>query len=287
MKSTLVPERADILPIGVAPKHIRKWLQRAGGVTPWGENRYRLVLAQCVMLNCGARWHDYVEGAKLEDMGALEFSTETRKSNYVMRDPTDHTKSIVVEADVPQGVKVKQSALQRVVEEMRWIPRLLGRNNEVLEGWILMVWYPAPYYTREHYEVTVKGRSDLPLIGEYPAKGQYERQFFYLDEDGEKQETFPTMPGESWMQMAIEHHERTLANRANESPNAAWRMLHTLAEIKSARESYEASQRAEHELKIKDRISPIFSNTLAGGRYREQLAQRCREQGIELGHVGN
>ena len=283
----LLPERADILPIGVAPKHIRKWLQRAGGITPWGENRYRLVLAQCVMLNCGARWHDYVEGATLEDMGALEFSTETRKSNYVMRDPSDPTKSIVVEADVPQGVKVKQPAIQRVVEEMRWIPRLLGANNEVIEGWMLMVWYPPTYYSREHYEITVTGRPDLPVIGEFPAKGQYERQFFYLDQDGEKQETFRSMPGESWMQSAIEHHERKLADKANESPNVEWRMLQTLAAIKKAREAYEASQRSEHDAKIKDRISPIFSKSLAGGRYREQLAQRCREQGIELGHVGN
>jgi len=283
----LLPERADILPIGVAPKHIRKWLQRAGGITPWGENRYRLVLAQCVMLNCGARWHDYVEGATLQDMGALEFSTETRKSNYVMRDPSDPTKSIVVEADVPQGVKVKQPAIQRVVEEMRWIPRLLGANNEVIEGWMLMVWYPPTYYSREHYEITVTGRPDLPVIGEFPAKGQYERQFFYLDQDGEKQETFRSMPGESWMQSAIEHHERKLADKANESPNVEWRMLQTLAAIKKAREAYEASQRSEHDAKIKDRISPIFSNTLSGGRYREQLAQRCREQGIELGHVGN
>jgi len=133
----------------------------------------------------------------------------------------------------------------------------------------------------------VTGRPDLPVIGEFPSKGQYERQFFYLDQDGEKQETFRSMPGESWMQSAIEHHERKLADKANESPNVEWRMLQTLAAIKKAREAYEASQRSEHDAKIKDRISPIFSKSLAGGRYREQLAQRCREQGIELGHVGN
>ena len=143
----------------------------------------------------------------------------------------------------------------------------------------------------EHYEITVAGRPDLPLLGEFPSHGQYERQFFYLDEKCEKHETFPTMPGESWMERAIQHHEHSLAKKADESPNVEWRIQdiinRSLEEIKAARDHYEQQSRAEFDAKIKDRISPIFSNSLAGGRFREELAQRCRALGMKIGHVGN
>jgi hypothetical protein len=283
MKPLLQPERPDILPLGSAPKHMRKWLRDVGGVTPWNENRYRLVLAECVMLYCGARWHDWSPEASFEDMGGLEFSElHTRKSKYVMRDPIDPTKQVLVEADIPATVKVKDAKPVRVVEEMRWIQRYPKEK-----GWMLQVWYPSTYYSHEHYEVTVTGRPDLPLLGEFPNHGQYERQFFYLDDRGEKQETFPTMPGQSWMERAIQYHEHQLAKKADESPNVEWRMLTTLQGIKKARDHYQQEQREAFESEIKDRISPIFSNSLAGGRFREQLAQRCRAQGIKLGHVGN
>jgi len=282
MLPTLLPERPDVLPTGVAPKHIRKWLRSTGGVNPWGENRYRLILAQSIVVHCGARWHDWDANTPLEDQGGLEFSPETRKSTMVMRDPTDHTKTIAVEAEVPRAVQVKKTAPTRIVEEMRWIQRY---PND--EGWMLQVWYPASYYSHEHYEVTVAGRPDLPLLGEFPAHGQYERQFFYLDDKGEKHETFPKMPGQSWMERAIQHHESSLAKKANESPNVEWRMLKTLGEMKAARDFYAKQARAEFDAQIKDKISPIFSNSLEGGRYREQLAKQAREKGVVIGHVGN
>ena len=285
--TSLLPERPDVLPTGVAPKHIRKWLRATGGLTPWGENRYRLVLAETVLVHCGARWHDWDVNTPLEDQGGLEFSTETRKSKYVVRDPTDISKTIVVEADVPATVQVKPNHPVRVVEEMRWILRYPKDK-----GWMLQVWYPASYYVPEHYEITVAGRPDLPLLGEFPSHGQYERQFFYLDEKCEKHETFPTMPGESWMERAIQHHERSLTEKMQQSAEVdetqvKWRMLKTLGEMKQARDHYEQQSRAEFDAKIKDRISPIFSNSLAGGRFREELAQRCRALGMKIGHVGN
>lgn len=282
MKFPLLPERNDVLPKGVAPKHIRKFLQDVGGVNPWGENKYRLVIAECVMLYVGARWHDWKPGTGLLDQGGLEFSPETRKSKCVMRDPTNHSQTMVVEADVPAAVGLKRGNLERIVEEMRWITRYPD-----IKGWLLQAWLPSSYYSMEHYEVTVTGRPDLPLLGEFPAHGRYERQFFYLGKDGEQTETFPTMPGESWMERAIQHNERAIAEKADQSPNKEWRMLTTLNELKAARQHYEQQERAKLEDQIKERIAPIFSNTLAGGRIREQLARRCLEQGIKLGHVGN
>lgn len=284
MKFPLLPERRDVLPSGVAPKHIRKFLRDTGGVTSWGENRYRLVLAESVMLYCGARWHDWAPNTGLLDQGGLEFSG-TRKSKYVTRDPSDPSKTIVAEMDVPAVVGVKKNQPVRVVEEMRWIPRYTD-----IKGWLLQVWYPPTYYSREHYEVTVTGRPDLPLLGEFPAQGVYERQFRYM-KDGEMYETFPSIPGESWMERAIQHNERAITERGEISdPNsieAKWRMLNTLSEMQQARAAYEKEARDKFEAKVKDSISPIFSQTLEGGRIREQLAQRCREQGIQIGHCGN
>jgi hypothetical protein len=274
----LLPERNDVLPDGRAPKHIRKFLRDVGGITPWEENRYRLVLAECVMVYGGARWHDWDKAAELTDQGGLRFSGQ-RKSTYLMRDPTNHSREIAIEADVPAFVGVKPNHPIRVIEEMRWIPRYTD-----IKGWLFQVWYPPTYYSREHYEVTVKGRPDLPLLGEFPAHGQYERQFVYMCE-GELHETFPNMPGESWMERAIEHHEKKLAE--DRSPNVEWRMLVTLRDMQRARLAYEQKQRAEFEAKVKDRISPIFSSSLEGGRFREELARRCLEKGIKLGHVGN
>lgn len=275
----LLPERDDVLLSGVAPKHLRKWLQRVGGVTPSGENRYRLVKAECVMVYVGARWHDWDENAELLDQGGLEFSEETRKSTYVMRDPADHSKEIAIEADIPARVSVKDKHPIRIVEEMRWIRRYAD-----IKGWLFQVWYPPTYYSREHYDVSVTGRPNLPLLGKFPNQGQYERQFVHFRGD-KFQETFDAMPGESWMERAIEHHERKLAE--NSSANVEYRMLITLNEMKLAREGYERKQREEFDLKMKERMKPIFSNTLEGGRIREQLARQCLEKGIKLGHVGN
>src|SRR5690348_6527766 len=101
MIAKLLPERDDVLLEGRAPKHIRKWLQRVGGVTPSGENRYRLVKAESVMVYVGARWHDWDQEAELLDQGGLEFSEKTRKSTYLMRDPTNPSKEIAIEADIP------------------------------------------------------------------------------------------------------------------------------------------------------------------------------------------
>lgn len=287
MNPTLLPERPDVLPTGVAPKHIRKWLRSTGGVTPWGENRYRLVLAESVLLHCGARWHDWDANTPLEDQGGLEFSPETRKSTMIMRDPTDPTKTIAVEAEVPREVRLKKTAPTRIVEEMRWIQRYPNDH-----GWMLQVWYPCTYYSPEHYEVTVTGRPDLPLLGEFPSHGEYERQFFTLDENGEKLETFPSIPGQSWMERAIQHHEHSMAENTRQSgeideTQLKWRMLKTLGEMKAARDHYEQQARAEFDAQIKDRISPIFSHSLAGGRYRDQLAKQAREKGVVIGHVGN
>jgi hypothetical protein len=277
--TTLLPERSDILPEGRAPKHIRKFLQAAGGVTPWGENRYRLVLAQCVMVYVGARWHDWSVNDDLLDQGGLEFSKETRKSTYLTRDPTNPRREIAIQADVPAFVRPKPNKPVRIIEEMRWI-----RRYPDITGWLFQVWYPSSYYSRQHYDVTVAGRPDLPLLGEFPARGQYERQFAHM-RGGKIHETFDKMPGESWMERAIQHHEAKIAKDA--SPNVEWRMLVTLNDMKKARETYERKEREEFEARVKERISPIFSNSLAGGRIREQLARRCLEQGIKLGHVGN
>lgn len=281
----LSPERDDVLLSGRAPKHIRKFLREAGGVTPWGENRYRLVKAEWVMRYCGARWTDWPEGVDLLDQGGLEFSEETRTVKHVCADPTDPTKSIVAEMDVPARVSLKSNQPLRVVEEMRWI-KIYPHDK----GWMLQAWYPASFYSPSHYEVTVTGRPDLPLLGTFPSKGQYERQFGYILK-GLRYETFPSMPGESWMERAIQHHESRIGkinpNLDEDDPARNLRMVLTLEEMKEARMVYEKSQQEELESKIKDKIGPIFGSSLAAGRYREELANQARAKGVVIGHCGN
>ena len=80
MKTPLLRERDDVLINGIAPKHIRKFLQQIGGVTPWGENRYRLVLAECVMLYVGARWHDWAPNTDLLDQGGLDINMTEKEA---------------------------------------------------------------------------------------------------------------------------------------------------------------------------------------------------------------
>lgn len=276
----LLPERDDVLREGRAPRHIRKFLMNVGGVNPWGENRYRLVRAECVMEYVGARWHDWDKGVEFLDQGGLQFSERKRKSTYLMRDPTNPSREVEIETDVPATVSIRETKPVRTVEEMRWIPRYSD-----LKGWLFQVWYPSSFYSPEHYRITVKGRPDLPLLGEFPSHGRYERQFITHVKDKGFVEALDSMPGESWMERAIQHHEAKLA--ANNSPNVEYRMLITMAEIQKARENYDRKVREEFELKCRERIQPLFSNSLEGGRIREQLARRCLEKGIKLGHVGN
>ena len=80
MKTPLLRERDDVLINGIAPKHTRKFLQEIGGVTPWGENRYRLVLAECVMLYVGARWHDWAPNTDLLDQGGLDINMTEKEA---------------------------------------------------------------------------------------------------------------------------------------------------------------------------------------------------------------
>lgn len=265
MTVILNPERNDVAIAGHAPGHIRRWLKKIGGETPWGENRYRLVLCQHVMLHQGARWHDWDVNVPLEDQGGLEMTT--------------------AEETQVGTAGVKHSKPTRVVEEMRWI-----RRYPKEEGWMLQAWYPSSYYSPEHYKVTVTGRPDLPLLGEFPSKGQYERQFFYIVA-GIRFETFPTMPGESWMEQAIQHHERQIAERGTivdpESPEYKVRMAKSLAEMDAARKAYETSERDKFEARIREKIKPIFSNTLEAGRIREKWAQSARAKGVILSHCGN
>lgn len=281
MKTPLLRERDDVLINGIAPKHIRKFLQQIGGVTPWGENRYRLVLAECVMLYVGARWHDWAPNTDLLDQGGLDINMTEKEALDLS--PAE------LQARM-KAAKVKPNTPERTVEEMRTLPRYSD-----ITGWMLQVWYPATYYSESHYAVTVTGRADLPLLGKFPAHGQYERQFFYFEKglDGKmrKRETFAHQPGESWMQRAIEHNEREISKRSGNldanSTEQKWRTMIAIQEVQKARETYEASQRREFEAQMKDQTNFLFSSTEAAGRIREEVAQRCRAKGVVMGHVGN
>jgi hypothetical protein len=163
--------------------------------------------------------------------------------------------------------------------EMGWFRRYPKQrfkgDREGIEGWILQEWNPAYIYGSqdEWYKQHVPGRKDLPLAGPYPVEGDYELRFPF---------GYPETPSLSVLGLAINYAERTREFWGGFTPKQRYEMR--LEHHKKRLILHEDFLRNRDIAMIRDAMSPLWSNSLEAGRWREELA---RKAGLSIGHVGN
>lgn len=278
------PERNDVPPAGRPPDVYRRFLTRVGGVNPYGEPRYRLVLAQSVLVHRGGIWHDWPENTSVQDQGGLQWSERRKQIQEIVTDNLKRKYKMTLE--VPESVGISAQQPLRVVREMRWIPRYPH-----LSGWILQHWDPASLYgTRESWEnlIVPGGPPRLQWLGDYPEHGAYELSCEWYD----PQKGFcrlpglPQLPPYGLLERSIQQRESAMHKHV--SANAEWRRLTRLLEWQEQQEA-EKRKRIEMLQKMyRDVTRTVFGSSLAAGRLREQLAKRANERGAGISeHVGN
>lgn len=260
----IAKERIDIFPGGEAPAEYRKAIAQAGGLNPYGEPNFRLTLAEKTRWYQGGEWHEWPKGAALKNRGGMFVDVDGRM------------------------VKAPPDKPIRVVCEMRWELRY-----PTLKGWIFQEWFPAHRYgdPNEWSTYTVPGHKELCRLGPYPTRGDYELALPYgwqqpaNTEIAAKDHRFqgnPGLPPISALRQAINYAERT---------REYWHSLKPAERIR-LREDQMLQQEQLNEKRLHDRdvaihrdaMSPLFSNSLEAGRWREEIVKRA---GLKIGHVGN
>ncbi len=250
----IAPEREDVGLSGVAPFEYRKLLADYGGLNPFGEPNYRISVADETRWFQGGVWCTYRNGASLRDRGSyMEFEN---------------------------GMRVPRAPEKPISEraEMRWV----NRYPPSLKGWIFQEWFPAHHYgTREDWEkMTVPGHPTLCRLGPFPEKGDYELALPYGY--GQGFEGRMGLPPIHVLKVAVAYAERCRDNWNRLTPAARVRMREDA--MLQAQALKEMKEHDEAKLRMRDAMSPLFSNTLDAGRWREQLV---KDAGLKIGHVGN
>jgi len=274
--------RSRVLPGGEAPRRVRRFLERVGGTNPHGEPNYRIVIAEFVQIYRGNNWHDWPKNTRIQDQGGLVFSEERKIVRTVVPDVTGGKHELVYEA--PAEVAVSHQQPLRIVSEMRWI-----RRYPHLNGWVLQHWDPPYLYgSRAEWEShRVPGATHLLSLGEFPNHGDYEISCEWCDPQKGFQRLggLPELPPLSILETAIQQRE---ARRHEQlSANPEWRHLTRMLEWQEQQEAEERKNKESLQKYYRDIMKPYMASSLESGRLREQLANRARARGVELGHVGN
>jgi hypothetical protein len=247
--------RNDVRPDGRAPEFIREAILRIGGITPYMEPMYRLIVAESRFLKCDGTWTDWPDYVPVPERGGL--IQEKAKDQ-------DGTDILVTRQN-------DQIAL-RTVREIREFHYYGNpeKDEKAKKGWVLERWLPAHCFgSREQWNRTLRMPDDEPMMP-YPQFGDYE----FID--GPCNE----LPGIEVLRSQIAFTERNLEKRGGnpetrmrERVNAAERE-HEKARNKYVEDAY---------LYLRDKTKPIWGSSLAAGRLREELA---RKAGLRI-HVGN
>lgn len=279
-----IPERSDVLPAGIAPRNVRRFLHKLGGENQYGEPMLRIILAQHHMILRGGIFHDWPNGTSARDQGGLVFSETMVRRKFVTKQAGVTVQTTV---EMPEEIGISHQQPVRVVREMRWLKRF-----PLLNGWMLQHWEPAGYggASRTWWESQrVPGAEGLMTLGPFPEKGDYEPFLEWIDLDKQGKPLvvpcWPTIPPLAKMEqgylMMVQHREKA------HSANPEWRKLTRMIEWHDQRMAQERKEDEENRAILRDQLRPIFASSLESGRIREQLAARARARGVEIGHVGN
>lgn len=282
MKTQQVVWQADIFPPNArCSDHVYKFLRKVGGVNKYGDNNYLLAIASEVRFLQGGEFWDYPDHVRGLDQGRMEFSEETVKVPVTTKLPDGSETGILTE--VPREMAVTGHPT-RIVKEMRWVKRWPN-----VDGWVILHWEPeAGGSTRSWWEQwKVKG-TELPVMGPWPEKGMYWMFAEGIDLASKKitHASFSKIPAFDWMERAIQQFEFN-RGAADKIANRDFRMLSMLSEARDRQVAEEQAYRKYVRQKLADAMKPYLGTSLKAGAMREQLAQRIRERGISMGHVGN
>lgn len=234
----------DLVGIIRAPKDLQKHLLRRGGTNVFGESIYRLVWAAAHLHKRGGRWHEWDPNIPVNERNGVHWKFDTRG----VLTPFMHKPL-------------------RIIEEVR------ETRKYAFEGWVIERWMPASYYgSQEAWENRVLHGTTIPLLGPYPAEGEYE-----LVAGGEDDKRLPTT---GQMDNALAECER-LRNRWTGSVAQAIKNR-----VQEAEYEYQKSVARQDEalrLQLLEGRKILMSTSLEGGRIRNELAARA---GIRE-HVGN
>jgi len=234
--------RDDVRRDGIAPRYIRDLLLRVGGKNPYGEPMYRVVLAESCTSTVGGLWHDWEDNLSLAERGGMVSTDE--------------------------GMAPSAHRPQRVVAEMRKVPRYPD-----MSGWILQRWYPVHMYgvSQQWWEGQRVPGSNVPLLGPYPERGVYEK----VSGAGLHQP-----PALSRLEEAIHKIESGLENQKG---TLATRILERTNQLLESAEKIRLQQKQVMKERIREHNFPHRGSSLAAGRLRSRLAERA---GLRS-HVGN
>lgn len=215
------------------PEALTKFLRNVGGETPFHQNKYRVSHTDTVYTQRGGEWHDWDKNLSINERGGM--------------------------VQTPAGLLVpSQYKPDRVVAELREFLKYAAIPGK----WVLEFWCPASYYgSRELWEQkTVPNHPEIPLLGAYPERGDYELISAPLAE----------LPTESNLLEAIQRHNW---NKEHEIRGQLEKVVEQ--RTRDAMREYEEEQarwQAETELKVKDVLLSLSTCSLEAGRHRQQLA---------------
>jgi hypothetical protein len=247
-KGTPLVIRNDVHPDGEAPLYIKAKLRRLGGKNPYGEDRFRLVLAQHCRHLQGGHWHEWDENLSRADRGGQYIEDDPGSDGFLVR--------------------VSEHKPTRIVTEMRWV-----KKYPSIEGWVLEEWRPAHLFgTPEAWAAFKVPGTELQRLGPYPSEGQYELA---------APNAQAKLPTEDTLEEVIDYIFRK-RERDAAIPKELRVQLRLEAMEKQA-ELREAAKHAEDSARVKDHMAPYWGSSREAGALRTQLADRA---GLRS-HVGN
>lgn len=277
-------QRDDVFGDGHAPKDIQQALAKAGGLTPYREPKYRLVLAQNVREWHGGEFLDWPTGATLQEQGGLVFTGTQKKQHHIElpdKNIPESARRMLMDADVPILVPSEVKPIRRFVG-MR-----LCKRYPTIKGWILQMWRPAKHFGRRVIweSFIYNGNPEILMLGPFPEKGAYEIAGERIERgpDGVllQQMSWPEIPAIGLLEDMIQFLECERMTNYAASPEA--RIAIRLHEYQQRMLAQEEKEKEEQLQSIRDYMKPIMGSSLAAGRMREELAKKA---GISE-HVGN
>lgn len=219
------------------PRETQRFLKRYGGINPFNQPQWRLIVSSERLVKEAGVWSDWAEGLSTKEKGGMNFSPIAEQPGVFYE--RFRNKPLRVVTEVRETQKYPQS-----------------------EGWILEKWFPASTYgTREEWHSYKASDGVTPMLGPYPECGDYEFQYGPWEK----------LPSTDLLQHHISMYSSSIANRKG---TPASRLFEYRQRALYAKEKEEQRLRDEYEAIFRDVLSPMNSTSLEASRWRQDLAKR-------------
>ena len=239
--------RNDLLPSNVTiPKDTLRAIKRVGGVNPFGEPMFRLILAECRVIRSAGSWNQWSKNVPVEDRGGLGIK-------HVIQMLKDGCSA----QEINEYVNSRTAA-----QPEKTIVGMVDRRLYQYQGFILEKWKPAITFGSpdDWYSYRFQGEAAL---GPYPTYGDYELCAGPT----------PYLPTQEECIEAIQRTFREIDERPSSPQARMSQMLAAMEEQEKALQR-ETENKIEAGLKEDAMIYKTISSTGAG-RARQELAKQA------------